>query len=280
MSDRLRPGAASRLAWPEDGAILARMQPAISALLLGKSVIAAMWFMLIFAAERRWPAAGVRAPTAPLRRVGRNLGLWALNTALSPLGVIPLSAWAAAHALEWRPPWWRGGAGLALDLVLLDLLLYGWHRANHRVSFLWRFHAVHHLDRRLDSTTALRFHLGEVLLSASARAGVIIVLAVPLTSVLVFETVVLLATLFHHSALRLPPRLEQRLARLVVTPSIHWVHHRRRQRDTDANYSTVLSLWDPLFRSRSPTLRVAAMELGVEGRDEATLPVLLFAPFR
>jgi sterol desaturase/sphingolipid hydroxylase (fatty acid hydroxylase superfamily) len=91
---------------------------------------------------------------------------------------------------------------------------------------------------------------------------------------------VLGATIFHHSNLALPPRLEAALSRLVVTPSIHWVHHHRVRRDTDSNYATVLSLWDRLFASRSPRPRLAGMAIGVEGRDELALPQLLVAPFR
>jgi sterol desaturase/sphingolipid hydroxylase (fatty acid hydroxylase superfamily) len=138
---------------------------------------------------------------------------------------------------------------------------------------------VHHLDRFLDSSSALRFHFGEVLLSALARAAVIVVLAIPLASVLVFETLVLMAAMFHHSNLRLPATLERALSALVVTPSIHWVHHHRRRVDTDSNYSTIFSLWDPLFRSRSRTPRTADMAIGVEGREEQEILALIMAPF-
>jgi sterol desaturase/sphingolipid hydroxylase (fatty acid hydroxylase superfamily) len=58
------------------------------------------------------------------------------------------------------------------------------------------------------------------------------------------------------------------------------VHHHRIRQDTDSNYSTVLSLWDRLFGSRSPTRRTPEMEIGVEGREEQDLPGLLARPFR
>lgn len=48
----------------------------------------------------------------------------------------------------------------------MDLSFYYWHVANHRIPFLWRFHNVHHLDPDLDVSTAVRFHFGEVGLSA------------------------------------------------------------------------------------------------------------------
>lgn len=253
------------------------------ALLAWKSVAVGAWLVALFLAERLIPAApwpGAGPWDAPgFRRVARNLALWLMNVALSLAVVVPLTQWAAALGPAWRPGWWRGAGGLALDLLLLDFLIYWWHRANHEVPFLWRFHRVHHLDRFLDTTTALRFHFGEVLLSALARAAVVAALAFPLSSVLAFEALLLLATLFHHSNLRLPPGLERALSLVVVTPSIHWVHHRRVQRDTDSNYSTVLSPWDRLFGSRSATYRTAGMSIGVEGQEERPLPGLIARPF-
>jgi sterol desaturase/sphingolipid hydroxylase (fatty acid hydroxylase superfamily) len=254
----------------------------LEAALAWKGVAVALWLALLFVAERLHPADDRPRPEigGAWRRLGRNFGLFLANLALSPLVVVPLSLWAATHAVPWRPSWWSGAGGLVLDLVLLDFWIYWWHRANHRIPLLWRFHAMHHLDRVLDTSSALRFHFGEVLLSAAARAATIVLLGLPFVSVVAFEALVLGATIFHHSNLALPPRLEAALSRLVVTPSIHWVHHHRVRRDTDSNYATVLSLWDRLFASRSPRPRLAGMAIGVEGRDELALPQLLVAPFR
>jgi sterol desaturase/sphingolipid hydroxylase (fatty acid hydroxylase superfamily) len=242
------------------------LQNLAASLLASKGVVVLLWLAVLFAAERLKPAAAVPAGVArPGWRLIGNAVLWGLNAGLSVAVVVPMTAWAAAAAPAWRPAWWSSSAGLALDLLILDGLIYWWHRANHEVLFLWRFHCVHHLDRFLDTTTAQRFHFGEVALSAAARACVVLALAIPLTSVLVFETLVLLAAIFHHSNLKLSPGFERALSSLVVTPSIHWVHHHRVRRDTDSNYATILSLWDPLFRSRSPTPRTPDLEIGVEG---------------
>src|SRR5690606_10835760 len=90
----------------------------------------------------------------------------------------------------------------------------------------------------------------------------------------------LIAAIFHHSNLRLPPRLERALSRVVVTPSIHWVHHHARRADTDSNYATVLSVWDRLFASRSRTQRRPDMRIGVERQRERPLGELALQPFR
>ena len=278
-------------------------------LVVWKGVAVLVWLAALFLAERLRPAAPRptpealpgetpagqtptgetsarpwRFPPAGWRRVPRNLGLWLVVAAASPLAVLPISLLATEHTLGWRAAGWAGGwtgwPGLLLDLLILDLLIYWWHRANHEIPFLWRFHAVHHLDRFLDTSSALRFHVGEVLLSAGARALAIVLLDLPLASVLAFETLVLLSAIFHHSNLALPAKLERRLARLIVTPSIHWVHHHAVRRDTDSNYGAILSVWDPLFGSRSPTRRRPDMPIGVEGAAEETLPRLLLRPFR
>lgn len=260
----------------------------LEGLLAWKGLAVLAWILAFFLAERWRPAARPQPAKGAVKggwhRVGRNVGLWLTVTLLSPLIVLPLTYWASDHALAWRPGWWQGGSviswGLALDVLLLDVLIYWWHRANHEVPFLWRFHEVHHLDRFLDTTSALRFHFGEVLLSALARAGVILLLGFPFASVLVFEVLVIFSAVFHHSNLRLPAGLERALSRIIITPSIHWVHHHAVRSDTDSNYGTIFSFWDPLFGSRSPTPRGLTMTIGTEGRAEEGLLSLLLRPFR
>jgi sterol desaturase/sphingolipid hydroxylase (fatty acid hydroxylase superfamily) len=105
----------------------------------------------IMTLERLFPAAR-RIASDGLARIGRNLSLAAINALLSPFVVVPLTAFAASHAPDWRPASWN----IALDILLLDLWIYWWHRANHELPFLWRFHEIHHLDGFLDATTALR----------------------------------------------------------------------------------------------------------------------------
>ncbi len=265
------------------------MEALESSILTWKGALVLAWFAALFLAERWRPLAKV--PNAPLAggtlprfgiwsRVLRNLGLWVANVGLSPLVVIPVTLWASSHALDWRPDWWSGLLGLLIDLLILDFLIYWWHRVNHEVQFLWRFHEIHHLDGFLDTTSALRFHFGEVLLSASARALVIILLGMPFFSVIVFEILVLLSALFHHSNLRLGPRTERILAKVIITPAIHWVHHHAVRRDTDSNYGTIFSFWDPLFGSRSTTERWSEMPIGVERTAERGFFSLLIRPFK
>jgi len=245
-----------------------------------KSVAVAAWFALFFLAERLVPSAVTsRDWFGDWPRLAKNGGLFAVNIGVSLLVVVPVTLWASGIGLGLRPGWWSGWTGLALDFLLLDFWLYWWHRANHVVPLLWRFHEVHHLDRFLDTTSAGRFHLGEVIASALVRAVVIVVLGVPFATVIAFETLILASAIFHHSNLRLPRWVEAPLSLVVITPSIHWVHHHAVRRDTDSNYGTVLSLWDRLFGSRSRTRRSSTMKIGTEGRSERDFPGLLASPF-
>ena len=260
------------------------MEHVVDDLAAWKGLAVLVWFGLFFLAERWRPAAFEPAPEAPgisnWQRVGRNLGLWLANVGLYPLIVFPITLAATGYQLGWRPDWWSGWLGLALDIVLLDFLIYWWHRANHELPLLWRFHEVHHLDSFLDTTSALRFHFGEVLASALVRALIVMLLDLPISSILVFETLILIAAIFHHSNLRLPAGLERRLSRLIVTPSIHWVHHHAVRQDTDSNYATLFSIWDRLFGSRSSSPREPAMTIGVEQTAERSLPRLFLRPFQ
>ncbi len=255
-----------------------------NSLALLKAVAVIAWLALFFVWERLSPAA---QPPGPLpgeaaggwHRLARNAGLWLGNTVLSRFVILPLTLLAASHSLDWRPEEWRGGWWLLLDVLVLDLLIYWWHRANHEFPILWRFHQVHHLDRRLDSTSAVRFHFGEVLLSAAFRSTVVILLDIPFEAILVQETVVLIAAIFQHSNVKLPRRLEQSLSLLIITPAIHWVHHHAVRRDTDSNYGTLLSLWDRIFGTLSPSEREPDMLIGVEKNRERSLGTLILLPF-
>lgn len=239
----------------------------------GLVLLALLAFLVL---ERLFPMARI---IGGARRVLRNLTLAVVNAGLSWAVVVPVSALAAGWAPDWRPLWWSGWPGLVIDLLLLDFWIYWWHRANHVLPFLWRFHEVHHLDETLDASSALRFHFGEVLISSLVRALVIFLLGLPLAHVVIFETLLAVATMFHHSNLRLPSWFERPLSLVLVTPSIHWVHHHARRADTDSNYSTVLSVWDRMFGSRSATARTPDMAIGVEGRRDRDIAGLLRKPF-
>jgi sterol desaturase/sphingolipid hydroxylase (fatty acid hydroxylase superfamily) len=247
------------------------------AVIANKAWIGAGIFATLFIAERLAPAAPVATNAG---RLVRNGVLWALLMALSPAIVLPLTLYAGDHAL-----WMRSGAlpetaTLVVDLILLDLWSYWLHRAYHEVQLMRRFHRVHHLDEQLDTTSAVRFHPGEVALSALLRMAPVTLAAIPFSHVVIFETVLLGASFFHHSNLRLPRATERVISWIFVTPSIHWVHHHAVPQDTNSNYAAVFSLWDRLFGSKSPSKRMPEMKIGLADVADKSVIGLLLAPFQ
>ena len=257
------------------------MEGAVQSFLMGaggvKTMLAGAFFAALFIGERL--AAAAPSPHSG-KRLLRNFGLWAIVLVMSPLIIAPIAAFGANHLVWARPEAWRMHLiVLMIDIILLDLWTYWVHRAWHRAPVMWRFHKVHHFDEFLDSTSAYRFHLGEVVISACLRLIPILVLAIPLTHILIFETVFICAVMFHHSNLKLPSGFEKALSRVIVTPSIHWVHHHAVMKDTHSNYAAIFSLWDPLFRSKSLTQRSPAMKIGLESVEDKPLFRLLLTPF-
>jgi sterol desaturase/sphingolipid hydroxylase (fatty acid hydroxylase superfamily) len=242
-----------------------------------KAAIIIAVFGALFLWEHLRPAVPAKPHT--VRRLIKNLSFWPINIGLSLAVILPVTYLAAQYSLWQRPDMLSGLAGLALDIVLLELFLFWWHRAVHEVPFLWRFHEVHHLDQQLDTTSAIRFHFGEIFFATFVRALVIIMFAVPFSSVIIFEILVLGLTLFHHSNIALPRRFENALSKVIITPSIHWVHHHILPRDTNSNYGTIFSFWDPLFQTKSQTRRYTEMPIGIKGRRDTNFIHLLQKPF-
>jgi sterol desaturase/sphingolipid hydroxylase (fatty acid hydroxylase superfamily) len=172
---------------------------------------------------------------------------------------------------------------LVVGFLLLDYTLYIWHRMNHLMPFLWRFHAVHHIDLDLDSTTGVRFHFGELTLAAGFRAAQVLVLGVDRGTLGFWQQMLVSSVIFHHSNLELPIEIERRLAPFVVTPRMHGIHHSTRTEETDSNYSSLLSCWDRLHRSLNLNVPQDLVTIGVPGfsdPEDVTLAASLALPFR
>ena len=160
--------------------------------------------------------------------------------------------WAQAYALGIArmielPPAIR----MITVFLLFDIWMYYWHLLNHRVGFFWKFHRAHHADITMDTSTALRFHPGELVLSSFIRLPVLILIGMRFDELVVFETVLNVSTLFHHSNLNIPETWDRVLRVLIVTPNMHRVHHSVEGTETNSNYTSVLSLWDRLAHSFS-----------------------------
>jgi sterol desaturase/sphingolipid hydroxylase (fatty acid hydroxylase superfamily) len=246
---------------------------------LGRGAAFVVAALVALALERALPHSGVRASW----RV--NAALWVVDAvvmrAVCGACAVAVAQWAARagvglfHLLE-APVW----VAVAVTLPALDLVSYGWHRANHRISALWRFHRVHHSDPTFTATTAVRFHPGELVLSLPLRLGAVVLLGAPPLGVLAFEVVFTLANLLEHSDLRLPLRLERWLALALVTPALHRRHHSIVRAELDSNFGTVFSLWDRALRTYGASSSARRFAAGLPGgRSAGSVREALLLPF-
>jgi sterol desaturase/sphingolipid hydroxylase (fatty acid hydroxylase superfamily) len=251
-------------------------------------------FLGVFAAlavlERLMPRRHPLAPQA--RRWGANLGLFLIDTLVLRALALALPVLAVVAAIDAA----RLGVGLfnrldwplwvefLLALLLLDLAIWAQHLVTHKVPLFWRFHRVHHADRDIDVTTALRFHPVEILASALAKVGLVYLLGPAALAVLVFEVLLNATAMFTHANLALPGWLDRLLRRVLVTPDMHRVHHSPRREEHDSNYGFALSVWDRLFRTYRPQPLAdhPTMPIGLDWQDDRPrrLSWMLMLPFR
>jgi len=220
------------------------------------------------------------------RHGARNLFLGLVNAGITSITIVALWAWTArwvaSHGfgvlnLLALAPWTR----MLFAIILFDLWMYWWHRANHRLSFFWRFHRTHHSDPKMDVTTAHRFHFGEIFFSSILRVPIILLLGLRLRELVLYETLMFAVVQLHHANVALPGNLDRFLRWFIVTPCIHKVHHSRFQPETDSNYSSLFSWWDRLFRTFKLRADPATISYGLAEFDipaRQTLGGLLKTP--
>jgi sterol desaturase/sphingolipid hydroxylase (fatty acid hydroxylase superfamily) len=224
------------------------------------------------------------SPHARLRGSWRVNGLvWVMNLAVIGLvcgacacAVARWAAWAGVGVLHVvaLPGW----LGILVTAVALDLLSYWWHRANHQVPFLWRFHQVHHSDPAFTVSTGVRFHPGELLLSLPIRLTAVALLGASPESVVLFETIFTVANLVEHGDTNLPLRFERAMGNVFVTPALHRRHHTGCGPDRDTNFGTVLAIWDRSFGTRTDSDSTTIVQTGLPGMESPSLPRVLLLP--
>ena len=244
------------------------------------TLVIAVVFAAMLLLERWFP---LRRQTEPkVRRVGRNLTLALLallvGEVLQLLVVVRVAGWVESQQIGLVPLLPAGGTVVAV--LLLDYTLWWWHWLNHRVPFFWRFHLVHHIDRDLDASTALRFHFGEHALSVLYRSAQIAVIGATSQAVWIWQTILFASILFHHANVRLPIGLERILVRLIVTPRMHGIHHSDRREETNSNWSSIVSWWDYVHRTLRLTIPQGDVTIGVPAyANDTSLGTVIAVPF-
>ena len=178
----------------------------------------AVWFVMGNAMQFTVVAATLGAVTVAYTEV---LGTWSLH-------------------LERTMGFW----GLAaFAFVLTDLLAWVTHWCHHKVPTLWRFHAVHHSQRRLNALSDNRTHVGEVVVAALIVfvPSQLLGLNAPAAMGLAFLGLYYSAMLHSNIRTNFGP-----LKYIFLGPQFHRVHHSTLPRHFDTNFGTVFSWWDYL----------------------------------
>jgi sterol desaturase/sphingolipid hydroxylase (fatty acid hydroxylase superfamily) len=218
-------------------------------------------FIVMATAERAWPR----------RRLGQSrTDRWTTNiliilidsVVVRLMGILPAFVGAAAIPLvavsaAYFAGVWQWGLfnSLALPLwleillsvIVLDFAIWFQHFVSHKVPLFWQLHRVHHADRDIDVTTALRFHPIEIALSMLFKVIVVLCLGASVIAVILFEIVLSSLAMFNHANVALPAWLDRVLRTTLVTPDMHRVHHSIEQAEHDTNFGFNLSIWDRLF---------------------------------
>lgn len=187
--------------------------------------------------------------------------------------------WGLLGAVNW-PSW----VEVLIAILILDLVIWAQHLITHKIPILWRLHRVHHADRDMDVTTAVRFHPIEIALSMILKIGVVYALGPSAFAVILFEVLLNGTALFNHANLNLPTKLDRILRLVLVTPDMHRVHHSVHRAEHDSNYGFSLSIWDRIFHTYTPHPKDGhdTMAIGLQWQDDhpTKLGWSLLLPFR
>lgn len=176
--------------------------------------------------------------SALLRVLAFGLPLLAVGAAIDA----GAQGWGLFNALDW-PGW----AEIVVVILILDFAIWAQHLITHKIPLLWRLHRVHHADRDMDVTTAIRFHPIEIALSMMLKIGLVYLLGPAVVAVVLFEILLNGTAMFNHANIRIPQTVDRIVRLILVTPDMHRVHHSMHRDEHDSNYGFSLSIWDRML---------------------------------
>ncbi len=138
------------------------------------------------------------------------------------------------------------------------------------MPLFWRFHRVHHSDLNMDVSTATRFHIGELAISAVIKIALIFFVGIPITTVIIYESAIVFCAQFHHSSLKVPGWLETVLWILFVPPSMHRIHHSVIRKELNSNYGTIFSIWDRIIGTLIKGVDQSKIRIGIGAYQDTT----------
>lgn len=140
-----------------------------------------------------------------------------------------------------------------LGILLIDLGSYTLHIMQHKVPMFWSFHRVHHSDPNLTSSSSLRFHPFDTILSQGIWQAIWFpLMGIPLASIIIYGTFFLPLFIMQHSNVKLPDAVEKYGRYIFSTPGWHKIHHAADQKYTDSHYGDFFTFWDRIFGTWTP----------------------------
>jgi sterol desaturase/sphingolipid hydroxylase (fatty acid hydroxylase superfamily) len=177
------------------------------------------------------------------------LGTTMLINVLFGIATVGIFRWTASQqfgVFYWIdfPIWLE----LLLAVMALDLIAqYFVHFLLHKVSFMWRFHMVHHSDTAVDVTTGTRHHPGDFIMRETFALFAIVIFGMPVAFYLIYRILTIFFTYFSHANLKLPTKVDKFISYIFISPNVHKFHHHFERPWTDTNYGNIFSFWDRLF---------------------------------
>jgi sterol desaturase/sphingolipid hydroxylase (fatty acid hydroxylase superfamily) len=162
--------------------------------------------------------------------------------------------------------------GWAALFLGTEFAYYWFHRASHRVRWLWATHAVHHSATHFNLSAAIRLGWTGQLTGAFVFFLPLAWIGFSPIAIGAMLTMGLLYQFFLHTAL--PVRLGP-LEWILNTPAHHRVHHACNEACLDKNYGSVLIVFDRLFGTFAAPPRDEPLRFGLKGRAPSHNPLAI-----
>lgn len=193
-----------------------------------------------------------------------NIPAAALNAVV--LGVVYSAAWKIAPLHLPLGDWRTWGAAF----LLVEFAYYWFHRASHRIRWMWATHAVHHSAEEMTLLASLRLGWTNLFSGGWLFYVPLILAGFDPRLIVVLLTANLRYQFFLHTE---APLSFGPFEWLLNAPSHHRAHHGRNEAYLDCNYGGVLIVFDRLFGTFRPERAEEPVEFGLKGRAAEANPI-------
>jgi sterol desaturase/sphingolipid hydroxylase (fatty acid hydroxylase superfamily) len=168
------------------------------------------------------------------------------------------------YSLHWAQkeiPLW---VQVATFILVADFIIYLLHRAQHRFSWYWSFHKLHHASKELTAFANFRTHIIEfAVVQVGSRMLLFRILGLS-NEVLLYGNFIAstISGIVSHANIDWPKQRFKWLNYLIVTPNSHALHHSKFGKSV--NFSETFPIWDLLFGTFSMPRNNVQIEFGIE----------------